>query len=63
VTIYDAAGRRVMRLVQGEVMSCDDVEVRWDGMSESGRPLPSGVYFVRMEVEGTVKTRKVTLVR
>jgi hypothetical protein len=63
VTIYDAAGRRVMRLVQGEVMPCDDVEVRWDGMSESGRPLPSGVYFVRMEVEGTVKTRKVTLVR
>jgi hypothetical protein len=62
VTIYDAAGRRVMRLVRDEVMTCDDVEVHWDGMSESGRPLPSGVYFVRMEVAGAVKTRKITLV-
>ena len=52
-----------MRLVRDEVMTCDDVEVRWDGMSESGRPLPSGVYFVRMEVAGAVKTRKITLVR
>jgi hypothetical protein len=63
VTVYDAVGRRVMRLVRDEVMHCADEEVAWDGMSESGERLPSGVYFVRMELEGVAKTRKVTLVR
>ena len=63
VSIFDSAGRLVTRLVRDQTMNCDDMEVRWDGASDAGRALPSGVYFVRMELDGKTVTRKVTLVR
>jgi hypothetical protein len=63
LSVFDAAGRRVAELFPGEVMTCDEQDVSWDGRGDSGRALPSGVYFVRLRVAGVVQTRKITLVR
>jgi hypothetical protein len=63
LSVFDAAGRRVAELFPSEVMSCDEEDVSWDGSGDSGRALPSGVYFVRLRVAGAVQTRKITLVR
>ena len=35
----------------------------WDGRALDGRAVPAGVYFVRVETEGSVRTEKVTLLR
>lgn len=57
LALYDVSGRRVRNLV--------------DGLSEAGRGvrtvsaagLPSGVYFLRLEMEGKVRTKPVVLLR
>lgn len=44
--IFDVLGRRIRRLL----LSADDSgrkEIVWDGRDESGKPLPSGVYFFK----------------
>jgi hypothetical protein len=35
----------------------------WDGLSDSGSAMPSGVYFARLETEAGVRTSKLTLAR
>jgi len=37
--------------------------VAWGGRDATGRPLPSGVYFLRLTSGGTTVVRKVTLLR
>jgi hypothetical protein len=41
--LFDTSGRRVRSLTPGA-----NGVARWDGADRSGRPVPSGVYFVRM---------------
>jgi len=38
-------------------------QITWDGCDDTGKPLPSGVYFVRLEGEGFKQVRKVILLR
>jgi flagellar hook assembly protein FlgD len=37
--------------------------ISWDGTDDSGRKLPSGVYFVRLESDDFKKTEKAILLR
>lgn len=55
--IFDAQGRRVRTLVEGD-QSAGDHGVVWDGRDETGAPVGSGVYFARLtfgEMEKRVK--------
>lgn len=62
IRVYDLRGRLVRTL-------CDDEfeaglhEVLWDGRSESGNEVASGVYFFRMESPGFNDQRKLVLLR
>jgi len=38
-------------------------EVIWEGRSSTGRDMPAGAYFVRLERDLKVKTRKILMVR
>jgi hypothetical protein len=63
VAIYDVGGRLVRRF---EVRPYDagEHEVFWDGTADSGRPSPSGLYFVRVRTGGaTVGTTRLILAR
>jgi len=61
--LFDTRGRRVRRLLAGEVLE-EGVHVRpWDGRDETGRRSPAGVYLARLRVGRTVATAKLTLVR
>jgi len=62
LSVVDAAGRRVATLVTGRQASGRH-EIRWAGRDARGRPLPSGVYFVALEVGDARDLRKVTLIR
>jgi hypothetical protein len=45
--LFDVAGRRLRRLVDGRV-GPGVVEVRWDGRDANGRVVGDGVYFARL---------------
>jgi hypothetical protein len=63
LTIYDARGAFVATLLEEVRMDCHERTVRWNGTNDLGRTLPAGIYFLRLEAEGWVETRKITLVR
>jgi hypothetical protein len=62
VGIYDLSGRLVKSLVRGE-LGQGRHEVIWLGDSASGRPMPSGVYHVRLSVDGVSQYGRLSLVR
>lgn len=50
-TVIDVQGRTVRRLAD-ELVAGTLHETTWDGRDDSGRSLPSGVYYVRVETSG-----------
>jgi uncharacterized repeat protein (TIGR01451 family) len=62
LSIFDLRGRRVAELVNGE-QSPGPHHLLWEGSDRSGRALSSGIYFLRLEMEGEVLRRKVVLMR
>ncbi len=60
--IYDALGKLVRTLVDGE-MSPGDHSVSWTGRDEEGAPVPSGLYLVRLEAGARDAVRKLVLLR
>jgi 3-phytase len=62
VSIYDLRGTRVTRLANDLQPACQHT-LAWDGRDAAGRPLPSGVYFVRLRLGALQQTAKITLLR
>jgi choice-of-anchor B domain-containing protein len=60
--VYDVTGRRVARLARG-VFPGGAHTIRWDGASGNGTFVPTGVYFIRLQVQGEEHTRKVLVLR
>jgi len=60
--VYDPAGRLVRTLVKGHLSAGAHVAA-WNGLNDAGAAAPSGVYFLRLETEGRVETRKMLLAR
>jgi len=56
--VYDAMGRLVRRLVTvaGSAPAATYL-VHWDGRDESGRPVPAGTYFSRLEAGSQAESR------
>lgn len=62
VDVYDARGRRIDRLLAGE-LEAGEHRVVWRGTDLAGRPVPSGTYLVRLVAGGEAVTRSLSLVR
>jgi len=62
IKIFDAEGRLVKILTQGEVEPGRHAVV-WVGDDHNGSPVSPGIYFAKMEAAGFAATRKVTLLR
>lgn len=62
VRIYDARGRQVQTLVNGPE-SAGGHTVTWDSRDETGAPVSSGVYFVRLTFDNTFHTQKIVLLK
>ena len=62
LAVYDVAGRRVRMLVDRECGPGWHSDV-WDGRDEEGEALPSGVYFMALEVGSQHISKKCVLVR
>ena len=61
LSVHDVTGRLVRRLVDTP-LPAGPHSVRWDARGERG-PVAPGVYFVRLEAEGAVETRKAVRIR
>lgn len=61
IAIYDILGRRVWE-TSGRA-EAGWTEVPWDGRSENGNELASGLYLYRVQTAGGTQTRKMTILK
>ncbi len=62
LSIYDAGGRLVRDLVDG-TRGPGPHDVVWNGKDGAGSTVSSGMYFVRLESDGKVTSRKIVLLK
>jgi hypothetical protein len=62
VTVHDVRGRRVATLHEGP-LAAGRTEMTWDGLDATGRRVPSGVYFLRLDTPSLRTSRKLVLIR
>jgi hypothetical protein len=60
ICVYDMAGRLVRVLASGET---GPLVLSWDGRDAGGRPLPGGIYYLRLELPRFATARKAVLLR
>jgi hypothetical protein len=60
--LYDVQGRRLRTLVSGD-LPAGWHEAFWDGTSDGGVPVGSGLYFVRFRAEGRVFRQRMIWIR
>lgn len=60
--IYNISGQKIKTLVNRK-QEPGYYEITWDARDDKGSKAPVGIYFVRLEVEGFKKVRKVILMR
>ena len=63
VKIYNLLGKTIATLVDGVEMEAGFHTTIWEGRNRNDTAVPSGVYFYRLQAEGVVLTRKMTLVK
>ena len=52
-----------VRILVNETLAAGSHKVSWDGLNASGQPMPSGIYFYQMTVNGRKRTRQLVLMR
>ncbi len=62
LSVYTIDGGRVTTLVQ-ERRGAGPHQVVWQGRDSGGRPVPSGTYFYRLDVDGRVTTKGMVLLK
>jgi hypothetical protein len=62
IAVYDAAGREVCKLQDGR-LPAGYHQVIWNGTDGEGRPVPTGVYFYRLEAGDFSQTDKMLLIK
>jgi hypothetical protein len=62
LTIFDLQGRVLRRLARGPLPGGEDAIV-WDGRTDGGEAVRSGVYYARLVALGASRTIKLTLMR
>ncbi len=61
--VYNAAGRLVRSLMEGELMEAGPHVRSWDGRGRDGAALASGVYFCMLEVDGVSLSGRMVLLK
>ena len=62
LTVFDLLGREIAMLYRGD-LPAGAHSLQWDGKNEGGLGVGSGVYIYRLEANGFVQSRKMTLVK
>ena len=62
LNIYDISGKKVKSLINNKVKA-GYIDINWDGVSDSGAKISSGIYFVVLEMNNQRFTNKVTMLK
>jgi len=62
VSVFDTAGRLVRHLGLAKA-AAGPLELGWDGTNQNGHHVSSGIYFVKVIADNTVRTKKIVLVK
>ncbi len=62
LTVYNTAGQKIAVLVD-EIKQSGFYITQWDGSDAAGVPVSTGLYFYKMQVDGSVVSKKMMLVR
>jgi len=62
LAVYDLRGRLIRGLLN-EPVGPGVFVVEWDGTTDSGREVGSGVYLLQLKADGVLSGRRVTLLR
>lgn len=62
LSVFNVLGQQV-RTLHNEELAAGSYTVTWDGRSDGGTPLASGVYFYRLDAENFVQTKKMMLIK
>jgi hypothetical protein len=62
VQVYDVAGRAVRDLYRESVFPTV-LTLSWDGKDGTGRPVPSGIYFIKATAGDLFGSRKILVIR
>ena len=60
--VFDVTGRRVRALASG-VHPAGAHALTWDGRNDAGRPMGSGIYFLKLTRDNGTESRRMTLLR
>jgi len=63
LVICDVSGRMIRRLESVARIDAGSHTTVWNGRDERGRPVASGIYFVRLTTERQTATRKLVLLK
>ena len=61
--VMDVGGRRVRILLREHVLPAGEHTVMWDGATDGGAVVATGVYFVRLRAEGRTAFMRIVLIR
>lgn len=62
IAIFDSGGRRVRQIEMGHLGAGVHRTV-WNGTDSAGRPLPSGIYWIRLSVDGSLAESRVVMLQ
>ncbi len=60
--VYNIAGQVVKSLLDDEVFAGEN-RVQWDGTSNSGSEVGSGIYLYRLTINNNVESKKMTMIK
>ncbi len=60
--VYDVLGQQVATLVN-DMLSAGYYRATWDGVNDSGSAVASGIYFYQLEADGSVLSKKMSLIK
>lgn len=63
VKIYDVLGKEVRVLLAQQPSNAGQNQVHWNGRDQSGHIVAPGVYFYRLETQGSIATKRIVIVR
>ncbi len=61
--VMDVTGKTVRLLVNNQGYPAGEFSILWDGQSNTGVPLSSGVYFIQLTTGENIRSQKIVLLR
>ena len=62
LAVYDLGGREV-KMILDDYRIAGTHSVMWNGKDEDGTLVSSGLYFIRLETENFIQTKKMVIIR